>query len=85
MNTPASTRPEIEWVDSLPPSKRAPALRPLFAALKGNLGVWARIESPDTKKAGSRAQYLRKQGFEATARTIDGQAYVYARYVGDGK
>lgn len=54
-------------------------------------GRWARVAvAPNASTAGQMAQRIRNgsydalpAGFDATARTVDGEARVYARYVGE--
>lgn len=85
----------IRWEE--PPARshgRAYDWAAIGAALKAKPGQWAlAVVCPNTATAGSTARYvragayhaLRELGrFEATARTVEGEARVYARYVGEG-
>jgi hypothetical protein len=86
----------IRWEDP-PPGKYSPEYDwPAIAkALSSAPGTWALVAvCPNTGTAGSTARHIRNGAyqalrtvgkFEATARTVRGEARVYARYVGSNR
>ena len=85
------TKPIIRWED--PPPRRTSDVydwEAISMELKACPGNWALVViCPNTATAGSTARHIRnglyeplRAGFDAVARTIDGEARVYARYVG---
>lgn len=77
-----------------PPAKRAVTVHDwpgISATLRARRGDWALVATCRNQNLASvTARQIRLgirkelgQGFEATARTVDGEHRVYARYVGD--
>jgi hypothetical protein len=85
---------ELKFEDP-PPPKRAPrGFEEIAQKLKDSPGKWAVIAVyPDRSGAGSQRMRVTRGltrpwqpagDFEATARAIDGEYRLYARYMGDG-
>lgn len=65
----------------------------LLAPLRSQPGQWARVKGPIIPRSAASWAYAVKRGrvvgiadgeFQTTVRTIDGEGYVWARYVGNG-
>lgn len=90
MSSPAGI---VRWED--PPPRRTSDVYDwdgIADALMARPGQWALVVvCPNTATAGSTARHIRnglyeampRGDFDATARTVDGEARVYARYVGE--
>lgn len=84
----------LTWEEP-PPGSRGPNKnhQDVALVLKANPGVWAKIGTyASSASSGSTAHFVRTGrlkafrpagAFEATARTVEGEHFVYARYVGD--
>ena len=74
---------EIKFVDVLPPIVRRRGggrpEAPWRAELRPRPGEWAQI-APRRAASG----YAKKPGFEFAIRTVSGQSWLFARYVGNG-
>jgi len=86
---------EIEFVNAPPPDRRGPIgeWSGRLAILRGRPGEWARFPQGSATSASQTVHRLKARGrvsyggakpgeFEATQRTLDGETFVYVRYVG---
>jgi hypothetical protein len=84
----------VQW--EAPPPRRWGAVhdwQAIAKELKAWPGEWALVAvCASQTTAASTARYIRagkykplSSGFEATARTVDGEARIYARYIGEAK
>ena len=85
---------QVSWEEPPPPKKALRDYSLVAQQLRENPGRWARIDSFPHATAAGRMAYVIRTGrtsywqepgdFEAASRAVDGQFYVYARYMGDG-
>lgn len=83
-NETATATPAMEFTDGaeFPTSTKTSKYDPLVEQLKANPGQVGKLGPLDVDGS-SIAQTLKKRGIEAVTRTIDGQNFVFARYVAD--
>lgn len=86
---------EILWEEPPPRASNTPGRttkwRKIAAELKANPGRWAVVDTKANQHLSAQSAYLINRGqlaglspgeFEAVSRLVDGEARVYARYVG---